>query len=120
MTGDPAGDQDPPHPRFIRIPAGGSPDAPERVMSWSAYDLQIRSTAHTASSGRPGFVPDEYLEHLNDLGLQATITADELRSLGLWERTGGGYRLLDRQAVQACQDQRALAETREHQARTWP
>ena len=65
-------------------------------------------------------MPGDYLEHLNDLGLPATITADELRTAGLWQRTGGGYRLLDRQAVQACQDQRALAEAPEHQARTWP
>jgi hypothetical protein len=126
--GDPAGDQNPQHPRFIRMPASDSPDAQQRVMSWSAYDLQLRATAHSASSGQPGFVPDDYLEHLNDLGLQPTITADELCSVGMWDRTGGGYRILDYEAVQACQDlvrqrkdadQRALAQEREHQARAW-
>lgn len=66
---------------------------PPRLMSWSAYDLQARAAARAATSGQPGFVPDGYLENLNDLGLQATITADELCAVGLWERTGGGYRL---------------------------
>ena len=97
-------------------------------MSWSAYDLQVRATVHSASSGQSGFVPDDYLENLNDLGLQPTITADELCTVGLWKRTGGGYHILDRDAVQACQDlvrQRkdqvlqALAQERENQARTW-
>ena len=69
-------------------------------MSWSAYDLQVRAIAHSASSSHPGFVPDGYLEHLNGLGLQATITAAELCTAGLWERTGGGYRLLDRKATE--------------------
>ncbi len=96
--GDPAGNQASRHARFIRIPASDSPDARERVMSWSAYDLQVRATAHSATSGQPGFVPDDYLEDLNDLGLQPTITADELCTVGLWERTAGGYCLL----VQSC------------------
>ena len=126
--GDPAGGQAHQHARFIRIPGSDAPDAPERVMSWSAYDLQVRATAHSAASGQPGFVPDGYLENLNDLGLQPTITADELCTAGLWERTGGGYRILDRETVQACQDlvrqhndegQRTLAQEREHQASTW-
>ncbi|HET9968555.1 MAG TPA: hypothetical protein VFQ68_09985 [Streptosporangiaceae bacterium] len=129
MSGDPADGQDPQHPGFIRIPASESPDAQERVMSWSAYDLQLRATADSAISSQPGFVPDDYLEHLNDLGLQLTITADELCTAGLWEeRTGGGYRILDREAVELCQDlvrqhrdadQRANAQEREHQARIW-
>ncbi len=126
--GDPEDGQDPPHARFVRMPVSDAPDAQERVMSWSAYDLQLRATAHSATSGQPGFVPDGYLENLNDLGLQPTITADELCTVGLWERTGGGYRILDREAVELCQDlvrqrkdtdQRALAEEREHQARAW-
>lgn len=129
MNGNlPADDQASQHARFIRIPASDPPDARERVMSWSAYDLQLRATADAAVSGQAGFVPDGYLESLNDLGLQPTITADELCTVGLWERTAGGYRILDREAVEPCQDvvrQRkdadrlALAEEREHQDRAW-
>ena len=37
--------------------ASESPDAQQRIMSWSAYDLQVRATAHSATSGQPGFVP---------------------------------------------------------------
>src|SRR5579859_5062647 len=98
--GDPAGNRNPQHARFIRMPASDSPDAQQRVMSWSAHDLQLRATTHSAASGQPGFVPDGYLENLNDLGFQPTITADELCSVGMWERTGGGYRILDREAIQ--------------------
>jgi hypothetical protein len=88
----------------------------------------IRRSSLPSASGQPGFVPDDYLETLNDLGLQPTITADELCTVGLWERTGGGYRLLDREAVEVCQDlvrqrkdadQRALTAEREQQARAW-
>ena len=97
MSGsNPADDEGPQHVRSARMSAGQAPDAQQRVMSWSAYDLRVRATAHAATSSQPGFVPDGYLENLNDLGLQATITADELCTAGLWERTGGGYRILDR------------------------
>jgi hypothetical protein len=97
-------------------------------MSWSAHDLQLRATVHSATSGQPGFVPDGYLEDLIDLGLQPTITADELCTVGLWERSGGGYRILDHEAAGLGQDlvrqrnnrgQKALADERECQARAW-
>ena len=42
-------------------------DGQERVMSRAAYDLQVLATAHSASCGHPGFVPDDYLEHLDGL-----------------------------------------------------
>jgi hypothetical protein len=100
----PAADEDQEQVRFIRLPASAAHNVKERVMSWSAYDLWVRATAHAAVSGHPGLVPDDYLEHLNGLGLQATITAAELCTVGLWERTGGGYRLVDQEAVQTCLD----------------
>jgi hypothetical protein len=78
------------------LTASESPDARQRVMSWSAHDLRVRATAHAATSGQPGFVPHDYLKHLDGLGIQATITAGELCTVGLWERTGGGYRILRR------------------------
>ena len=74
-------------------------------MSRAAYDLQVQATAHSASCGHPGFVPDDYLEHLDGLGIETTITAAELCTAGMWERVDGGYRVLDWEAVEVCLDQ---------------
>ena len=65
-------------PAFILMRAEETFDGQERVMSRAAYDLQVRATAHSASCGHPGFVPDDYLEHLDGLGIETTITAAEL------------------------------------------
>lgn len=46
----------------------------ERVMSRAAYDLQVLATAHSASCGHPGFVPGDYLGHLDGLAIETTIT----------------------------------------------
>ena len=86
------------------LTASESPAVRHRVMSWSAYDLQVRATARSVASGQPGFVPHDYLEHLDGLGLQATITAGELCAVGLWERAGGGYRILHRDLVRQRKD----------------
>jgi hypothetical protein len=126
--GDPADVKDPQHARSTRIPASDPPDAQETMMSWSAYDLQVRATAHAASGDHPGFVPDDYLEHLNDLGLQATITAAELCAAGRWKRISRGYRTLnpeaaeprpDQQRQHPGQDPQALAPEPEHPATDW-
>jgi len=79
-------------------------DGQERVMSHEAWDLQILATAHSASCGHPGFVPDDYLEHLDGLSIKTTLTAAELCAIGLWERVDGGYRVLDWEAVEVCLD----------------
>jgi hypothetical protein len=78
-------------------------------MSKAAYDLQCRATSHSASCGHPGYVPDDYLEHLDGLGIETTITAAELCAIGTWERAGSGYRILDWEAVEY-----ALDWVREH------
>jgi hypothetical protein len=64
MSSDEAADnaEDPGHLRFIIMHATETFDGRERVMSRAAYDLQVLATAHSASCGHPGFVPDEYLE----------------------------------------------------------
>ena len=80
---------------FIRMQAEDTFDGQERVMTKAAYDLQCRATSHSASCGHPGYVPDDYLEHLDGLGIETTITAAELCAIGTWERVGGGYRILD-------------------------
>jgi hypothetical protein len=119
-------DEDLGHVSFILMPAGETFDGQERVMSRAAYDLQVLATAHSASCGHPGYVPDDYLEHLDGLGVETTITAAELCTIGTWQRAGGGYRILDWEAVECAldqvrqsrgEDQQALAAEREHEAK---
>jgi hypothetical protein len=97
-------DEDLEHPRFIRMRAEDTFDGQERVFTRAAYDLQVQATAHSARCGHPGYVPDDYLEHLDGLGIETTITAVELCAIGTWERAGGGYRVLDWEAVEVCLD----------------
>jgi len=95
-----AGDaEDPEHVSFILMPASQTFDGQDRMMSRAAYDLQVLATAHSASCGHPGFVPDDYLEHLDGLSIETTITAAELCTCGMWQRVDGGYRVLDWEAV---------------------
>jgi hypothetical protein len=112
-------DQDPAHVRFILMPASETFDGQERVMSRVAWDLQYRATAHSASCGHPGFVPDDYLEHLDGLSIETTITAAELCTIGTWERVGGGYRVLDWEAVEVCLDQVRQIRGEDPQALAW-
>jgi hypothetical protein len=118
-------DEDLERPRFIRMAAEDTFDGVERVFTRAAYDLQVHATAHSPRCGHPGYVPDDYLEHLDGLGIETTITAAELCAIGTWERVGGGYRVLDWEAVEVCLDQvrhdtgddpRALAQERQHEA----
>ena len=91
-------------PRFIRMRAEDTFDGQERVFTHAAYEVQVQATAHSARCGHPGYVPDDYLEHLDGLGIETTITAAELCAIGTWERVGGGYRVLDWEAVEVCLD----------------
>ena len=60
------------------------------------------------------------------LGIETTITAAELCAIGTWERAGGGYRILDWEAVETAldsvrqrtgEDPSALAADQDHQAK---
>jgi hypothetical protein len=111
---------------FIVMYAEETFDGHERVFSRPAYDLLVRATADSAYDGHPGYVPDDYLEHLERLGIETTITAAELCAIGMWERVGDGYRVLDWEAVEVCldrvrqdkgEDPRVLAWEREHEAK---
>lgn len=119
---------DPERPRFIIMYASETFDGQERVMSRAAYDLQVQATAHSACCGHPGFVPDDYLDHLDGFSIETTITAAELCTCGMWERVDGGYRVLDWEAVEVCldnirkrqgEDPHALAWEHEHEAKMW-
>jgi hypothetical protein len=116
--------EDPGHPSFIIMRDTETSGGQERVMSRAAYDLLVLATSHSASCGHPGFVPDDYLEHLDGLSIETTIIAAELCTAGTWERAAGGYRVLDSEAVDVCLDQvrqrrgedrQALARERERE-----
>src|ERR1039457_5751767 len=111
--------EDPERARFIIMPEGETFDGQERVMSRAAYDLQVLATSHSANCGHPGFVPDDYLEHLDGLSIERTITAVELCAIGTWERVGGGYRVLDWEAVEVCLDQVRQLSGEDEQALAW-
>ncbi len=121
MSSDEAADnaEDPGHPSFIIMRPTETFDGQQRVMSRAAYDLQVLATAHSASCGHPGFVPDDYLEHLDGLAIEITITAAELCTVGMWERAGGGYRVLDWEAVEVCLDQVRQRSGEDEQALAW-
>jgi len=113
---------------FILMAAGETFDGQERWFTRPAYNLQVRAVAHSANCGHPGYIPDDYLEHLNGLGIETTIPAAELCALGTWERVSGGYRVLDWESVEYAldvvrqrngEDPRAIAEERDHEARAW-
>src|SRR4029077_12691369 len=70
--------------------------ARERVTSGAAWELHCRATADSAVYDHPGFVPDAYLA---GLGTGTVALTAELCSAAVWERAGGGYRILDRDAV---------------------
>jgi hypothetical protein len=121
MSSDEAAEdaEEPGHVSFIRMRASETFDGQDRVISRAAYDLQVRATAHSASCGHPGFVPDDYLEHLDGLSIETTITAVELCTVGMWERVGGGYRVLDWEAVEVCLDQVRQRRGEDPQALAW-
>src|ERR1700732_31442 len=120
MSSDEAADnpEDPGHPSFIIMRDTETFDGQERVMSRAAYALQVLATAPSASCGHPGFVPDDYLEHLDGLAIETTITAAELCTVGMWERVDVGYRVLDWEAVEICLDQ--VRQRRGEDHRAWP
>ena len=121
MSSDEAGDnpEDPGHLSFILMRDTETFDGQERVMSRAAYDLQVLATSHSASCGHPGFVPDDYLEHLDGLAIETTITAAELCTIGMWERVDAGYRVLDWEAVEVCLDQVRQRWGEDEQALAW-
>ena len=112
-------DEDPARTKFFRMSASETFDGQERVFSQAAWDLQCLATAHSARCGHPGFVPDDYLEHLDGLSIETTITAAELCAIGTWERVDGGYRVLDWEAVEVCLDQVRRTEGEDPQALAW-
>jgi len=111
---------------FILMEASETFDGRERWFTRGAYELQTKAVPHSVVCGHAGYIPDDYLEHLNGLGIETTIPAAELCTLGTWERISGGYRCLDWEAVEYAldglrqrkgEDPKALAADQEHEAK---
>jgi hypothetical protein len=92
------------------------------MTSSAAPQLTLRPACH------PGYVPDDYLEHPDGLGIETTITSAELCAIGTWQRVDGGYRVLNWEAVEYAldgvrrvrgEDPMALAAERDHEAKAW-
>ena len=123
---EPADDEDRELAPFILMRAGETFDGQERVMSRAAYDLQVLATAHSGvlrpprvrarrlprAPGRPG---------RRDHDHRGGAVRHRHR-----ERAGGGYRVLDWEAVEFAhnavrqsrsEDPQALAAERDHGAK---
>jgi hypothetical protein len=88
-------------------------------MSPAAEELRFPATADSAVCGRPGLVPDGYLDELDGgalghPGADPAVLGAERCGAGIWERAEGGYRVLDEEAVQVCVDR--VRELREEDA----
>jgi len=102
-TGDPDG---PEHAALKTLRAADAFDRRDHVMTAVAYQLHVSATAHSAARDHPGFVPDEYLaspvgQDPGGADADPATLAAELCTAGMWQRTDGGYRVLDWPAVQA-------------------
>lgn len=103
--GDPAGHEHVtgengtgPEPRDqIRLDRSWTLDGKDRVLSPAAYQLHLRGTTDAARSERPGFITDAYL---TGHGPATTAAVTELITTGLWNRSSGGYRVLDTVMIQ--------------------
>lgn len=60
----------------------------------AAFGLWVRAGAWTGSHGRTGFVNDELLRELGGASDEMAGPVGLLVEAGLWEREGGGYRML--------------------------
>lgn len=121
MTSDhSAADREDPDNAKMILRAANSFDGHDHEMSAAAFDLHIMAIAHATANDRPGFVPDWSLrsltgEALRSLGAEPATLAAELCTAGMWERSGGGYRILDGRAVRLCMEH--VRERREHDKR---
>ena len=98
---------------------GGPGRAGGGLMSPAAEELRFPATADSAVCGRPGLVPDGYLDELDGgalghPGADPAVLGAERCGAGIWERAEGGYRVLDEEAVQVCVDR--VRELREEDA----
>lgn len=97
MSSDPEDDD---HTTFLQLGVR-NPDGEEPPLSRAAFQLHGFGVMESVADGTPGFVSDEYL---NAISAETTITVAELCTAGLWQRTDGGYEVLDREALQVVTD----------------
>jgi hypothetical protein len=75
--------------RFEGLGVGGKVDA---VLSRAALRLHSYGILRSIRDGHPGFVSDDYLNATSE---ETTISAIELCTAGLWERSNDGYFVID-------------------------
>lgn len=84
--------EDDDHTQFMRLEGTGNEDQDDHVLSRAAFQLHSFGMVNSVSDGKPGFISDDYL---NNIAAETTLTAMELVSAGLWERSMGGYLVTD-------------------------
>lgn len=97
--------EDAEHRTFIRIADHLKSDSAHRpeseddefFISLAAYRLHAYALVTSLCEGHFGFIPDDYL---SSIAAETDITAAELEAAGLWQRTGTGYLVHDRQMRQ--------------------
>lgn len=79
---------------FVRLSAHGGALPHSPAVSAEALRLHVYAILASIERGRPGFVPDSYL---NALTVDTSVPAVELCTIGLWQRAdddtidGSGY-----------------------------
>jgi len=89
--------EDKDHTEFLRLEGTGNEDTTDLVLSRAAFQLHSFGIMNSVKENTPGFISDEYL---NDIAAETTLTAMELVSAGLWERSTDGYLVNDPQMLE--------------------
>ncbi|MGV2952214.1 hypothetical protein ACNPM8_08580 [Glutamicibacter sp. AGC46] len=95
------GFEDDDHTEFIRLEGTGNKDKDDHVLSRAAFQLHSFGMVNSISDGNPVFISDEYL---NNIAAETTLTAMELVSAGLWERSMEGYLVTDSKMLEMVLD----------------
>ena len=67
------------------------------ILSRAAFELHGHGIINSVRNATPGFVSDA---HLLALSAEASVSATELCTVGLWRRADDGYEILDRALVE--------------------
>lgn len=93
--------EDDDHTQFIRLEGTGNEDKGDHVLSRAAFQLHNFGMMNSVRDSNPGFISDDYL---NNIAAETTLTAMELVSAGLWERSIDGYLVTDPKSLEMLLD----------------
>lgn len=103
--------EDEDHTQFLRLEGTGNEEKDDHVLSRAAFQLHSFGMINSVREGNPGFISDDYL---NSIAAETTLTAAELVTAGLWERSADGYLVLDPHMLQM------LLDATEHNKHDFP